>query len=451
MTNQTTSTSPTSGRVVTIPYVPQRYQRELHEDSHRYKVVNIGRRGGKTEFVLNELLVSAIADPGLYWYVAPSYRQAKSISWVRLKVLLKDAYDLWKFNEQELYAEHISTGARIELKGADNEDSLLGVGLKGVVFDETARIRESVWTQIVRPMLADSKGWAIFISTPKGKNWFYDIFMKGAKGDPEWRSWKYPTSVNEYIDQAEIDQMKKDMPAVLFKQEVLAEFIDDSVGVFRGLTTCICGDLKDPVAGRFYVAGIDLAKYLDFTVITIVDSITREVVYQERFNDISWSEQKVRITQAVKRYNNAMCLIDATGVGDPIVEDLQNSGLSIHYEDGKPGYKFTNQSKCRLIDQLSIAIEQRQITFPPELVTMIEELRVFEYVISEGGVIKYQAPEGKHDDCVISLALAVWGIRNQLHEAQILREDDVILSAQDRQGLGDRVSYEEEQDNYAGY
>ena len=394
---------------------------------------------------MNELLKSAIEDPGLYWYVAPSYRQAKSISWVRLKELLKNARVYWKFNEQELYAEHIPTRARIELKGADNEESLLGVGLKGVVFDETAMTKEAVWSRIVRPMLADSKGWAIFISTPKGKNWFYEMYLRGLNdNEPEWKSWRYPTKINRYISLEEIANMKKEMPERLFAQEILAEFTDDDTSVFKRIKSCIAGDYEKPVEGRFYVIGIDLAKTTDFTVLTVLDSITRQVVAFDRFQDVSWREQKIAIQNLSRMYNHALCFIDATGVGDPILEDLQNSRVPCE------GVKFNNTNKKAMIEQLAIAIEQRQITFP-HIHALITELEEFGYEITQGGVIRYSAPEGKHDDCVISLALAVHGIRTQLHEAQIVKQDEVWLSAQDRQGMGDLVNEDEEITEYAGY
>ena len=412
-------------------------------------MVDIGRRGGKTEFALNELIKEAIRIPGLYWYVGPSYKQAKSIAWVRLKNLLKPARDHWKFNENELYAENIHTGARIELKGADNEESLLGVGLKGVVMDESAMTKAIVWPRIIRPMLADAKGWAIFISTPKGMDWFYDLWMKGQDAnEKDWISWKYDTSINKYIDQEEIDAMKADMPERLFLQEVMAEFLDDSSGVFRGLKSCLAGELKVAIPGRFYTLGVDLAKSYDFTVLTVMDTVTRELVYFDRFNEISWKEQKTRILDIARTYNNALCVIDSTGIGDPIVEDLETSGVSLFYgNDGKAGYQFTNKSKVKLINLLSIAIEQRLITIPKSLNVLIEELRVFEYTIGVAGAIKYQAPEGKHDDCVISLALAVWGMRHLLKEAQIVRADIMVdEEMRDRQGRGEReVEHEEEQ------
>lgn len=412
-----------------------------------------------TEAVLNELIKKCIEKPGLYYYIAPSYRQAKSIAWTRLKMLLRPALQYWKFNEQELYAEDLNTFGRIELKGSDNEESLLGVGLKGVVFDESALISETVWTRIVRPMLADSKGWAIFISTPRGKNWFYDLYEVGRSGeDKDWKSWKYPTSVNAYIAQTEIDQMKKDMPERLFMQEIMAEFLDDSTGVFKGLQACIAGTLKKPELGRFYCSGIDLAKSEDFSTHCIIDSVTREVVFFDRFQDVKWTEQKLKFQNWSTQYNNSLCVIDSTGLGDPIVEDMTQSGMSIWYDDkGTPGFKFTQTSKKQLIENLCICIEQRLITIPPTLTVLIDELEKFEYKLTPGGNITYGAPDGRHDDCVIALALACWGLRGHMRTAHTLaRGEELGSEDKDKQGGGEVVwkssRFEDvEEAQYAGY
>jgi len=384
---------------------------------------------------LNILIAEAVNKPGLYFIIAPTYRQVKSINWVRLKQLLKnDPY--WKFNEQELSAYHSLKQIRIELKGADNENSLRGVGLRGVVLDECSTMKKNVWPEIIRPMLADSQGWAIFISTPKGKNWLYDLYMLALNGEKNWQSWHYPTSINSYIPQEEIDQMKKDMSERLFRQEVLAEFLEDEAGVFQGIRSCIVGALQPPIIGRFYVMGVDLAKTEDFSVLVVMDALTREVVAFERFSEIQWTEQKLRIQRLAHQYNNALVVIDATGIGDPIVEDLQNANISLYYEGDKPGYKFTNDSKMRLIEQLALSIEQRLITFP-NIEVLVEELRQFTYQINSGGKIIYSAPEGKHDDCVIALALANWGIRTYLYSAQILQKQEKEVL--DKQGQGELI------------
>jgi hypothetical protein len=391
--------------------------------------------------LLNEQIRNAVKVPGLHWILAPSYRQAKSICWTRLKALLKPDKD-WRYNEQELYAEHPSIGTRIELRGADNEDSLRGTGLKSCGLDECATMKSNVWPEIIRPMLADSQGPALFISTPKGRNWFYELFIKGFSEDKQWKSWKYPTSVNQYIQKDEIEQAKKDMSERLFKQEFMAEFLDDETGVFKFVRRCITGEFKEPILGRFYVMGVDLARTLDFSVLTIVDSATREIVAWERFQDVSWTEQKFRIQKLAHKYNNALCVVDSSGVGDPIFEDLQNSYVSAE------AFKFTNESKAQLIEQLEIAIEQRMITFP-DIEVLVNELLNFEYKITNAGNIQYGAPEGKHDDCVISLALAVWGIRHLLKEASVIQQRFNDID-QDRQGRGEKVNPELEY-TYTGY
>lgn len=438
-----------SGKVleVQIPYEPQEYQEAIEESLARFKVAIMGRRAGKTEMALNIIISKAMESPGRYWIVAPSYRQCKSIVWTRLKQLVKnDPY--WEFNEQELSAKHNGLSTLIELKGADNEDNLKGVGLDGLIMDEAAFIKPNVWPEILRPMLADRRGWALFISTPKGRNWLWDLYNKQ---DEDWRSWHYPTSINRYIAKEEIEQARKDMSERLFKQEFLAEFLDDDTSVFKGVRSCIVGNLSDPVTGRLYVMGVDLAKTVDYTCLCVIDSVTRHVVAFERFQDIKWADQKLRIQALAAKYNNALCIVDASGVGDPIVEDLRNSNISLWYnDDGKPGFKFTAESKAQLVEQLVMAIEQRQITFP-QIDILIDELMSYEYLISEGGRIKYGAPSGKHDDTVIALSLAVWGIRRQLHEAQVVmrQESDKVV---DRQGYGEPVTEDRElETNYAGY
>jgi hypothetical protein len=383
--------------------------------------------------------------PGLHWITGPFYKQIKAIAWTRLEVILKADPD-WKFNEQELYAENPKILApdgratRIELKGCDKEDSLVGVGLRSLRMDEAALTKQRVWTNILRPMLADHQAPAWFYTTPRGRNWLYDLYLRGQRNEEGWKSWRQPTTVNQYIKPEEIEQAKKDMSERLFRQEFMAEFLDDETGVFKRVRTCITGSLQEPKEGRFYVMGVDLAKTEDFSVLTVVDSVTRGVVAFERFQDVSWREQKLRIQKLAGKYNNALCVVDASGVGDPIVEDLQHSGLSLYYEDDRPGYKFTNESKARLIEQLQIAIEQRNITFP-DIEELTEELLNYEYSITDHGRITYSAPDGKHDDCVISLALAVWGIRSYLHEAQVF-QGKADQEPADRQGQGERI-YEE--------
>ena len=436
-------------KTVTIPFYPQDFQLEVLTDTSRFKVIVRGRRGGKTEEEIQGAVMDSVRNPGRHWIVGPNYRQIKSIVWTRLKAVLAVDRD-WEFNEQELYAHNANvldengTPTRIELKGADKEDSLVGVALKSLRVDEAALVKNQVWSQVLRPMLADHKAPAFFYSTPRGKNWFYDLYMRGVNGDVGWRSWRQPTAINKYIPPSEIEEMKGDMTEMMFSQEVMAEFLSEETGVFKKIRQCVVGSYKPAVLGRFYVMGVDLANTIDFTVLTVMDSVTREVVAWERFQDLAWSVQKFKIQELAAKYNNALCIIDSSGIGDPIVEDLSMSGLSLWYNGEKPGFKFTNDSKTQLIKNLAIAIEQRRITFPSEPI-LIDELSSYEYIIPDTDKgerkIKYGAPSGKHDDCVISLALACWALKSQLTEASQLIARDVDFEG-DRQGKGNNESYE---------
>lgn len=442
-----------STKDIQLTYAPQPYQWEIHTAPERFKVVVRGRRGGKTEEEIQGAVMDAVTNPGRHWIVGPNYRQIKSIAWTRLKAVLDIDKD-WIFNEQELYAHNPNildergTPTRIELKGADKEDSLVGVALKSLRIDEAALVKSHVWSQVLRPMLADYQAPAYFYSTPRGKNWFYDLYMRGINGDAGWRSWRQPTSINGYIKPEEIEESRKDMTEMMFSQEIMAEFLSEETGVFKKIRQCIVGDYKAPIDGRFYVIGVDLAKTVDFSVLTVMDSVTREVVYWDRFQDLAWSIQKLKIQELARRYNNALCIVDSTGVGDPIAEDLSRSGISLWYQGEKPGFKFTNDSKNQLINNLAISIEQRRITFPNEPI-LVDELGAFEYSITDGGKIKYGAPDGKHDDCVISLALACWALKSQLVEAQVLMNS--VEDSEDRQGKGVLVEVGVPDDNYIGY
>jgi len=435
----------TTHKIVRIPFTPQDYQKESLFHPARFKVIVRGRRGGKTEEELQGAIRDVITKPGLHWIVGPQYTQIKNIAWARLKSILRVDPD-WKINEQELYVEYPGLRddkgipTRLTLKGADNEDSLVGVGLRSLRVDEAALIKNGVWEQILRPMLADYQAPAYFYTTPRGHNWLYDLYLKGQ--DPketEWKSWRQPTSVNKYITAEEIENARKDMSSTLFSQEFLAEFLQDEAGVFKKIKQCIVGELESPITGRFYVMGVDLAKTQDFTVLIVMDSLTRQVVAFERFQDVLWGIQKVKIQQLAHRYNDALVVMDSTGVGDPIAEDLSNSNISLFYEKDYPGIKFTNTVKKQLIDQLAIAIEQRLITFP-RIEVLVNELFDFGYEITPSGNITYSAPEGKHDDCVISLALANWGIRTQLHSAQVIQDHQERV--RDRVGQGQMVDFE---------
>lgn len=211
---------------INLNYQPHPQQKKLHDEKHRYIVVVAGRRFGKSVFARHQCLLNALYEPGLYWIVNPTYRQGKQIHWHELKKEIPNELVSYK-NEQEL-SIHLINGSRIEIKGADNEDALRGVGLKGVVIDEAADQKSKVWEEIIRPTLLDSQGWAVFIGTPKGFNWFYELWLKGKRTsktyDSEWASFHFTSYQNPYLKEKEIEKAKRQTDEDTFSQEYLAEF-----------------------------------------------------------------------------------------------------------------------------------------------------------------------------------------------------------------------------------
>lgn len=199
-------------------------QYEVATNNHRFRIVCAGRRWGKS--VLAQLIVLqwAIRNPGLYWIISPTYRQSKQIHWRQLQEIIPRQI-VAKKNEVELSIT-LTNGSIIELKGAENPDNLRGVKLKGLVIDEIASIRnwDWVWQEVLRPTLTDYEAPALFISTPKGYNHFYDLFLLGQDEDTGYKSWRFTSYDNPYVSNDEIDQAKKELTEDTFAQEYLADF-----------------------------------------------------------------------------------------------------------------------------------------------------------------------------------------------------------------------------------
>lgn len=370
----------------------------------RFMVISCGRRFGKTMLCAFIVIWDALQNPKHnIWIVAPTFPQT-DILWEMVIEYLPPQYVKQIFEGKKLI--ELKNGSRIWAKSADNPQALVGRGLDLIVFDEASMCDIAAWNYM-RPALGDRKGRAIFPTTPKGKNWFYDIFMKDPKrggDDDDYVSYHYPSMANEFLDPKEFEKMTKDLPMLMYKQEILAEFIESGGEVFRNLNRVLVDDcLQEPLPEHYYVGGGDLAKYQDFTVLTIADLATNRIVYYERFNHLDWDYQKVRIASALLKYNDAVMYMDSTGVGDPIVEDLQRQGCSVK------AFKFSTTTKKQAIENLMKMCDDATIGIPniPEIK---HEFEVFGYKQLPSGQMTYRAPDGQHDDIVMSVALCAWGL-----------------------------------------
>ncbi len=369
-------------------------QLEVAKDPARFKVLDAGRRWGKTK--LGGLLCTLPALEGkVIWWVAPTYLDTR-VGWRVLKQLGKQIPGS-VIREGERRIEYPG-GGWVEVRSADREDSLRSEGLDGLVFDEAALARETAWTEELRPALADKKGWAVFISTPKGKNWFWRLYGRGQAQDGDWKSWQFPSTNNPFLDPAEIEDARSETPDMVYRQEYLAEFIDDAGGVFRRVMDGATGVFGEP-CGRDTVMGVDWGKHNDFTVLTVMDVETRAAVAWDRFNKIDYAFQCDRLKLLHSKWKCRTILAEQNSMGEPLIEGLVRDGLPVE------GFTTTAQSKPELIESLSLGIEQGLVTYPP-IQELIFELQAFEYERLPSGKLRYTAPGGSHDDCVISLALA---------------------------------------------
>lgn len=375
----------------------------------RFMILNWHRRARKTTFAINLLIRECIKNAKhRYPYIAPTYKAAKNIVW-RDPLMLKQYLPMSRvkrMNESEMFVE-FDNGSILSLHGGDEPDALRGINAHGAVIDEAAMAKAEIYEELLRPIIMqDPKRWIMFISTPKGKNWFFNLCVK-AKNNPEWYINKLDVWSSNIIPASEIAKAKADLPAATFAQELECAFNDNASSVFKGVELCIGGALENPNINRRYITGIDLARYNDFTVLITIDRDTRRVVNFQRYGNAEWAFQKDVIVDTCNRYNS-LAIVDATGVGDPIAEDLARRGLSVL------PFQITQSSKKELVKRLQVAIEQRMVTFP-HIPLLIDELTTYAYDMTDAGNIRFSAPDGMHDDCVIALALAVYGLKSDMY------------------------------------
>jgi len=385
-------------------------QQMIINSNARFRILAAGRRWGKSYLASAEAIRFALKEKRqTVWCVSPIYAQTQKLWRIILDML---PYKLIRNVNRSERALELVNGSTIWFKSADNPDSLRGEGIHFLVVDEAASVSREAWEQALRPALSDTRGAVLCISTPKSYGWFFELFQRGQLPEEKgiFESWQFATSDSPYICFSEVEEARRTLPQIVFSQEFEAKFIDSVGSVFRGVNECIrkdskVGELEEPVQGNEYVVGVDLAKHQDFSVLVVMNAESKHVVAFQRFNELSWEFQKSKILALAKKYNDAKIILDVTGLGDPVYDDLCKSNLNV------VAFRFTNESKSQLIESLSIAIEQRLLSFPsiPELVS---ELHVFSFEVLPSGRMRYCAPGHLHDDCVISLALAWHGAKD---------------------------------------
>jgi hypothetical protein len=342
----------------------------------------------------------------LAWWVAPTYQQAE----IGLRTLQDELPEdfIESVNRSKLRVEAV-TGAVVEFKSADKPDNLRGEGVDELVVDEAAEVDQYAYENALRPTLTDSEdSRMIAISTPKGRGWFFEFFQRGRSEDwPEYEAFQGPTRENRFINQSDIETAKRELPERVFRQEYLAEFVDETGGVFENLDEYLFTagyDLPaegvDPEAEWVdppFATGVDFARHEDFRVAMTIDRAGR-VVNFSRDQGETWPEIHNEVRRISERYPGVVA-VDASR-DNKIVADLEADGVPVE------PIKFSATRKRDLIENLITAVESEELT-APEIDPLRTELEVFEYDVTRGGNLRYDAPEGFHDDTVDALAMAV--------------------------------------------
>ena len=362
---------------------PHPNQQKVLDSDARFRVVMCGRRWGKSELSQIEVITNALNGKSQA-IITPTFRLARTFFDKIVNIAPFEA------NKSDLVIQ-FPTGGSIEWFTGERLDNLRGRKFHDVVIDEASFIPdlEQGWLNSIRPTLTDYRGRALFLSTPRGKNYFYSLYMKS--GEDGWQGFKYSTFDNPYINGAEIEDARRQLPNAVFEQEYMANPMENAANPFGAnyIASCVSPMANGPAA--YY--GIDLAKSHDWTVIIGLNR-SGHLCHFERFQK-DWKQTREAIMLLDK---NCPIMIDSTGVGDAITEDLQR------YFPHMEGYKYTSQSKQQLMELLAASIHQGTIRYPEGVIK--DELEIFEYQYTASGV-RYSAPSGFHDDCVNALALAI--------------------------------------------
>lgn len=380
--------------------LPKRHpgQLQVAKTAKRFNVLDCGRRWGKTTFGIDRAISPDVLRYPVGWF-SPTYKMLLEV-WRESERILRPITT--RRSAQDHRIEFV-TGGLLEFWSLDNPDAGRGRKYARAIIDEAAMIRflMEAWTASIRPTLTDLKGDAWFLSTPKGRNGFWQLYQMGL--DPqeaEWMCWQMPTVTNPHIDPVEIESARRMLPERIFAQEYLAEFLEDAGGVFRNVPACAVAISQDKgQQKRAYVVGVDWGKLNDFTVFSVIDVQAKALVFLDRFNQIDYSVQMGRLLTLCERFRPAAVVVERNSIGEPLIEALLRAGLPI------TAFQTTNSSKTAIIDALALAFERRDIAIIPDPV-LVNELQSYEMERLPSGLLRYSAPEGLHDDCVMSLALA---------------------------------------------
>jgi hypothetical protein len=382
-------------------YKPHLKQKEIHNsiinEGYKYYILNIGRQFGKTMLGINQMLYWAINHKGcsIAW-VTPIYKQGKKVFDEMEKVTKSSG--LFEYNRSDLTISGFNS--QIQFFSGERPDNIRGNTFDYLIVDEMAFTRPELWSEVLSATVLVKGKKVIFISTPKGKNHFYQLSLQ-PNYDNRYKYFHYSSYDNPMIDAEDLEERKRSLPKHIFEQEYLAKFIDNASGLFKNVDSCV---IKTAESTQKLFGGLDIGRADDYTVLTILNK-NYQMVYVQRWRQQEWSKIIDEVATKIREYN-AEIFVEVNNQGDVFFEMLQNKV----YNNVQP-YVTTTATKPIMIEDLAVHFENKDIGILNEN-WLIDELNAFTYIYNEKTRrVQYGAPQGIHDDGVMSLALAVQSIK----------------------------------------
>lgn len=369
-----------------------------------YNVMCCSRQFGKSTLLGQLMLNDSINSPhSKLLYAAPIYAQAKK-QYTDLFNLTIDTPLIKEHHKGDLFIKLIN-GSEIKFVGVENYDALRGLAINYMYLDEFQFMKSGAWQNALRPMLTVAGKKCYIASTPRQQGTlFHEMYVKGLGGDDNYFSVHKNYLDNPLANLQEVEDARLNLPELIFRCEYLGEFIQNGSEVFRGIDNAATLQFRPPNPGEKVFAGLDLARQKDYTVLTIIND-RGEVLFIYRDQKKDWNDIVYNIIRYLKQYNVKKCLVEANSIGDVVLDLLRKGGANNIIES----FYTDKTTKPDLIESLIVSFENGAIRIPTqkEFPALYNELQVFSYVYNPNSrSIKYGAPVGFHDDCVMSLALA---------------------------------------------
>lgn len=394
-------------------------QLEMFSFKSRFLVAHCGRQFGKTygslAWAVMELLRSD-GDEG--WFLSKTYQQAK----IAFNYLLR-------MRDMKFGLEHIITAVhrseltvtfdfgdgiskRIVFKTGERPDNLRGQPLAFLIIDEAGMLADEIWSTVLRPSLMAYKCRCVFIGTPKGMNWYFNLYNEALKDNSNYTIRSYSSYDNPFLNYDEVKKAEEEMAAfspAMVRQEIYGEFVIADIKVFKDIQKCVVEPETvnlEPNPSHQYVMGVDIAIDRDDTAIIVVDVTDMVVVFCEGFNKVSWDMQELRMKQVYDMFYGPLIYMDCSR------ESLVADDLIMKYGLAIEKVKITRVNKAEMVNKVAVFIQRGNVKLPrtPDVQQLISELNTFERTFTIHGNEKQAASGRNKDDRVMALCLACKGI-----------------------------------------